>query len=273
MAVCFCLMWQMCQQWFAYIGVAACTAQSCAINTHWPAGHLSFDIWPLAWCVLTRKFPFCWTVFINLLDPRRTVTYKQRPTQKFEWPTQHEFSVENVSKLSFEAVDRWSLKIPYSHVGEWQVKCENHLTILTLCTTFNPLVPRLWCSSLTNLTLVLILPWFGQATDTEHIMAREKKVGIMLIKDGEDLLDMSVVLEDQSILHDIKDFSKAVAVLSVDYPKELWYTFKVIQKVLMNIGADHCSARVHGLRNRIEYWMHRSFSTVFFLYSACNYVY
>lgn len=89
-------------------------------------------------------------------------------------------------------------------------------------------------------------------------MARDMCVGIILIKDGEDLLDMSVVLEDQIILHDIKDFSKAVAmlmgllyVLNINYPKELRYTFEVIQKVLMNIGADHCSARVHGLKNRL----------------------
>lgn len=71
-------------------------------------------------------------------------------------------------------------------------------------------------------------------------------------------LTCSVVLEDQIILHDIKDFSQAVAmlmgllyVLNIDYPKELCYTFEVIQKILMNIAADHCSARVHGLRNRI----------------------
>uniref|UniRef100_A0A3B3QZ83 Uncharacterized protein n=1 Tax=Paramormyrops kingsleyae TaxID=1676925 RepID=A0A3B3QZ83_9TELE len=89
-------------------------------------------------------------------------------------------------------------------------------------------------------------------------MAKEMNVGIILIKDGEDLLDMSVVLEDQIILHDIKNFSKAVAmlmgllyVLNIDYPTELRYTFEVIQKVLMNIGADHCSTRVHGLRNRL----------------------
>lgn len=97
-----------------------------------------------------------------------------------------------------------------------------------------------------------------EATEPEESMTRDMNVGILLVNDVEDLLDMTVVLEDQIILHDIKDFSKAVAmlmgllyVLNIDYPVELRYTFEVIQKVLMNIGADHCSARVHGLRNRL----------------------
>lgn len=89
-------------------------------------------------------------------------------------------------------------------------------------------------------------------------MKRDMNVDILLIKEGEDLLDASVVLEDQLILHGIRDHSYAVAMLmcllyalSIDNPKELQYSFEVIQKVLMTIGSDHCSARVHGLRNRL----------------------
>lgn len=99
---------------------------------------------------------------------------------------------------------------------------------------------------------------FGKPTDTEDSMRRDMNVGILLVKEGEDLLDISVVLEDQIILHGIRDCSYAVAMLmgllyalNIDYPKELQYTFEVIQKVLMNIGSHHCSARVHGLRNRL----------------------
>ncbi|XP_041855627.1 uncharacterized protein LOC121649117 [Melanotaenia boesemani] len=97
-----------------------------------------------------------------------------------------------------------------------------------------------------------------EATETEDSMARDMNVGILLVKEGEELLDVSVVLEDQIILHGIKDYSHAVAMLmgllyalNIDYPKELQHTFEVIQKVLMNIGGEHCSARVHGLRNRL----------------------
>ena len=92
----------------------------------------------------------------------------------------------------------------------------------------------------------------------EDCMIRGMNVGIVLVKQGEDLLDISVVLDEQIILHGIKDYSHAVAMLmgllyalNIDYPKELQYTFKVIQKVLMNIGSENCSARVHGLRNRL----------------------
>jgi hypothetical protein len=94
-------------------------------------------------------------------------------------------------------------------------------------------------------------------TDMEDSMTRGMNVGIVVVKQGEDLLDISVVLEEQIILHGIKDYSHAVVMLmgllyalNIDYPKELQYTFEVIQKVLMNIGSENCS-RVHGLRNRL----------------------
>lgn len=87
---------------------------------------------------------------------------------------------------------------------------------------------------------------FGQATDTEESVARGMNVGVILIKDGEDFLDITVVLEDQIVLHDIKDFSKAVAmlmdllyVLNI-YPKELRYTFEVILK-----SHEHPSSHEH----------------------------
>ena len=92
----------------------------------------------------------------------------------------------------------------------------------------------------------------------EDSMTREMNVGIVLVKEGEDHLDISVVLEEQIVLHGIKDYSHVVAMLlgllyalNIGYPKELQYIIKVIQKVLMNIGGEHCSARVHGLRNKI----------------------
>lgn len=89
-------------------------------------------------------------------------------------------------------------------------------------------------------------------------MTGGKDVSSLLVKEGEDLLDISVVLEQQIVLRGISDYSHAVVMLigllyalKIDYAKELQYTFKVIQKVLMNIGGEHCSARVHGLRKRL----------------------
>ena len=39
--------------------------------------------------------------------------------------------------------------------------------------------------------------------------------------------------------------------LNIDYLKGLKCTFKVIQKFIMNLGIDSCSAKVHGLWNKL----------------------
>ncbi|KAG9278031.1 sterile alpha motif domain-containing protein 3-like [Astyanax mexicanus] len=98
----------------------------------------------------------------------------------------------------------------------------------------------------------------AETTESEEQMAKGVSIGVLLIQEEEDVIDFSVVLEEQIILNGITDFPHAVAMLvgllfalNIDYPKELRYTFEVIQKVLMNIGGEQCSARVHGLRNRL----------------------
>ncbi|KAL6470589.1 hypothetical protein MHYP_G00217080 [Metynnis hypsauchen] len=99
----------------------------------------------------------------------------------------------------------------------------------------------------------------AETTESEEQMAKGVNIGILLIQEEEDVLDFSVVLEEQIVLNGIRDFPPhAVAMLvgllfalNIDYPKELRYTFEVIQKVLLNTGGEQCSARVHGLRNRL----------------------
>ncbi|KAL7837261.1 hypothetical protein SRHO_G00269720 [Serrasalmus rhombeus] len=98
----------------------------------------------------------------------------------------------------------------------------------------------------------------AETTESEEQVAKGVNIGILLIQEEEDVLDFSVVLEEQIVLNGIRDFPHAVAMLvgllfalNIDYPKELRYTFEVIQKVLLNIGGEQCSARVHGLRNRL----------------------
>lgn len=100
--------------------------------------------------------------------------------------------------------------------------------------------------------------FFEQATEPEEQMTQGVGVGLILVRDGVDPLDIAVVLENQILLHNIGDLPKAMAMLmgllyvvNIDYPKELRYTFEVIQKVLMNIGGEHCSAKIHGLRNKL----------------------
>lgn len=67
-----------------------------------------------------------------------------------------------------------------------------------------------------------------------------------------------MVLQEKVILPDLKDIPHATALLTVllfalniDYSKELSYTFEVIQKVLMNVGAGQSSSLVHSLGNKL----------------------
>lgn len=83
-------------------------------------------------------------------------------------------------------------------------------------------------------------------------------VGILIVTESDNLLDVVVVLEEQIISPSLGDFPSAVAVLmgllftlNIDYPRGLRYIFEVMQKVLMGIGGGQCSALVHGLRNRL----------------------
>lgn len=98
----------------------------------------------------------------------------------------------------------------------------------------------------------------AQATDEEATFTQGMKVGVVMLKEGEEIIATSVVLEEQVVLPDVKDIPRAIALLmgllfalNIDYPKELRYTFEVIQKVLMNIGGGQCSSFVHGVRNRL----------------------
>ena len=75
---------------------------------------------------------------------------------------------------------------------------------------------------------------------------------------SKNIVDVAVILEERIILRELRDVPNGFAVLigllyclNIDYPKELKYTFEVIQKVIMDIGGRTCSARVHGLRNKL----------------------
>uniref|UniRef100_A0A1A8QA99 Si:dkey-88l16.2 n=1 Tax=Nothobranchius pienaari TaxID=704102 RepID=A0A1A8QA99_9TELE len=68
---------------------------------------------------------------------------------------------------------------------------------------------------------------------------------------------IALIIEEQIVLDDISSFPTAFALLfgliyalNLDYPKNLRYTFEVIQKVFLNLGTD-CSARVQALKNSL----------------------
>ena len=97
-----------------------------------------------------------------------------------------------------------------------------------------------------------------QATDEEQTFCKDLQVGLVMVKDGNQIIDVSVVLEESVILSDLKDVPRGVAMLlgllyalNIDYPKKLKYTFELIQKVLMNIGGGQCSSVVHGVKNKL----------------------
>lgn len=70
-------------------------------------------------------------------------------------------------------------------------------------------------------------------------------------------LSIAVIIEERIVLDDICDISTAFALLfgliyalNLEYPKDLRYTFEVIQKLFMNLGTQ-CSAWVQALKNSL----------------------
>ncbi|KAK0151232.1 hypothetical protein N1851_007629 [Merluccius polli] len=43
----------------------------------------------------------------------------------------------------------------------------------------------------------------------------------------------------------------AIYCLNFEYPRNMKYSFEFLQRVVMNIKPDQCSARIHGLRNKL----------------------
>ncbi|KAK0131463.1 hypothetical protein N1851_033865 [Merluccius polli] len=90
-------------------------------------------------------------------------------------------------------------------------------------------------------------------------------VGILVVTEEDsqrpvpkDIIEIALILEEHIVIRDLKDVPNAFALLigllyvfNFHYPKDLKYTFEVVQKVIMNIGGDTCSARVNGLRNKL----------------------
>lgn len=71
--------------------------------------------------------------------------------------------------------------------------------------------------------------------------------------------DVALVIEEEVVLRGLGDIPNAYVnmmgllyAFNINYPKNLKYTFEVIQRLLMNIGADMCSARVHSLKNTLS---------------------
>lgn len=70
--------------------------------------------------------------------------------------------------------------------------------------------------------------------------------------------DQAVVLEEDIVLHNILNFSTAMAylfgllyALNIDYPKQMRYTFEAIQTIFFSLGGSRCSQRIRSLKTKL----------------------
>nr|XP_054606034.1 sterile alpha motif domain-containing protein 3-like isoform X1 [Nothobranchius furzeri] len=130
-------------------------------------------------------------------------------------------------------------------------------------------------SNLRKRTAVLLgLPWYMkenpftllkicEPTDAEDDLIKGIVVGILVLEDVSEPLpsffvDVAIVLEANIVIRHLRDLPNAfmtlmglMYVLNLNYPKDMKYTFEVIQRLFMGLGIDSCSARVHSLKNAL----------------------
>ncbi|XP_047201506.1 uncharacterized protein LOC124855584 [Girardinichthys multiradiatus] len=103
-----------------------------------------------------------------------------------------------------------------------------------------------------------------EPTDCEDDLIKGMLAGILLVlEDVSEPLpssyqDVAIVLEANIVIRHLCDLPSAfmtlmglMYVLNLNYPKDLKYTFEVIQRLFLGIGSDSCSARVHSLKNTL----------------------
>ncbi|KAG5271939.1 hypothetical protein AALO_G00185890 [Alosa alosa] len=104
-------------------------------------------------------------------------------------------------------------------------------------------------------------------TDAEEHYTKGVKIGILTVVEDDvaavkslpTVINTAIILEETVVLQDIKDVPSAftylmglVYAIDMQYPKNLKYTFEVIQKVFLNLGATSCSARTLSFRNKMQ---------------------
>uniref|UniRef100_A0A9J7Z3L7 Uncharacterized protein n=1 Tax=Cyprinus carpio carpio TaxID=630221 RepID=A0A9J7Z3L7_CYPCA len=104
-----------------------------------------------------------------------------------------------------------------------------------------------------------------QDTDPEDHSTKGVKIGILTVVEDDvaavtslpTVINLAIILEEAIVLQDITDLPAAFAylfgllyALNMEYPKELKYTFEVIQKIFMDLGGT-CSARVQSLKSKL----------------------
>ncbi|KAJ4944367.1 hypothetical protein JOQ06_012911, partial [Pogonophryne albipinna] len=117
------------------------------------------------------------------------------------------------------------------------------------------------------------LPWYMrenpstimkmcEPTDPEEDVIKVMVIGVLsVVEDVKEPLpasynDVALVIEERIVIRHLGDVPNAFVnlmglqyMLNLDYPKDLKYTFDVIQRLFMGIGLDSCTPRVHSLKN------------------------
>lgn len=70
--------------------------------------------------------------------------------------------------------------------------------------------------------------------------------------------DVALVIEEEVVMRHLSDIPNAflnlmglVYALNLDFPKELKFTFEVIQRLFIGVGSPSCTARVHSLKSKL----------------------
>ncbi|CAM4697571.1 unnamed protein product [Leuciscus chuanchicus] len=70
--------------------------------------------------------------------------------------------------------------------------------------------------------------------------------------------DVAIIIEEKIVMRHLGDVPNAFVnlmgllyMLNLAYPKDMKYTFEVIQRLFMGIGSEMCTPRVHSLKNKL----------------------
>ncbi|XP_059399324.1 sterile alpha motif domain-containing protein 3-like [Carassius carassius] len=122
---------------------------------------------------------------------------------------------------------------------------------------------------------LLGLPWYMRETpskfmkicepsDREEDVIKGVVIGILVVVENvieplpEFYNDVALVIEEEVVMRHLSDIPNAflnlmglVYALNLDNPKELKFTFEVIQCLFIGVGSDSCTARVHSLKSKL----------------------
>ncbi|XP_030293215.1 uncharacterized protein LOC115593740 [Sparus aurata] len=83
--------------------------------------------------------------------------------------------------------------------------------------------------------------------ETLDVMMKGMQVGLLIGHEGAlhdafplEIINVAVVVEE-----------RVIYCMNLEYPHDMKYSFEFLQRVIMNIKPDQCSARIHGLRNKL----------------------